>query len=282
MKKFSKSNATRLDSKQTDAIEHQRHHFEGIAKLYQQSRKNTNHLTFKNLMWQAFLSDKDFQKEELAVLEPMCGDASGKRILTEHLPNIINYTGFDYSEIMITMARRQAPDLTLSVQDITQFECEQKFDLIILLSGLHHVYHHASAILAKLYDMLNPNGYFINLEPTSNLWCLNKARSLIYRKNRLFDAETEQDFSVHELNHLFIVNNFSLVDQIYPGLLAYILYYNPEAFPLLNMGNPWFVRLIFNLEKGFYRSTLGRKLSFATLSLWQKNKPLSKGVESIK
>lgn len=46
--------------------------------------------------------------------------------------------------------------------------------------------------------------------------------------------------------------------KIYPGLLAYVLYYNPYAFPSLNKGSVKFVEFIFNCEKFLYTSAMGR------------------------
>jgi hypothetical protein len=60
---------------------------------------------------------------------------------------------------------------------------------------------------------------------------------------------------------------------MYPGLAAYVLYYNPDAFPALNFGGPETVRRLFALERPFLRSAAARTLSFATLSLWRKPLP---------
>jgi len=59
-------------------------------------------------------------------------------------------------------------------------------------------------------------------------------------------------------------------DLCFPGLSAYVLYYNPDAFPKLNLGGKKLVKTLFNLDRLFLRNTIGRVFSFATLSLWQK------------
>jgi hypothetical protein len=56
----------------------------------------------------------------------------------------------------------------------------------------------------------------------------------------------------------------------HPGLLAYVLYYNPYAFPRLNVGGVGAVDLLYALERPFHRSPVGRVLSFATLSIWRR------------
>jgi len=72
------------------------------------------------------------------------------------------------------------------------------------------------------------------------------------------------------LNKHFELNNFEIVKQIYPGLLGYILYYNPDAFPILNKGSIKLVNIIFTLEKFCYSNFVGKYFSFATMSLLRK------------
>ena len=63
---------------------------------------------------------------------------------------------------------------------------------------------------------------------------------------------------------------FSLVDVMYPGLLAYVLYDNPDAFPYLNIGGRRTDGAVYASERLLLRTPLARALSFATLALWQK------------
>ena len=49
-----------------------------------------------------------------------------------------------------------------------------------------------------------------------------------------------------------------------------MLYYNPDAFGWLNRGGAGLVRACFLMDRPFMRGHIGRKLSFATLSLWRK------------
>ena len=61
------------------------------------------------------------------------------------------------------------------------------------------------------------------------------------------------------------------VDEVYPGLLAYILYYNPDAFPALNIGGKFLVKGLFALDRLFWSGWIGRKLTFATMTIWKRN-----------
>ena len=255
-------------------IEQQRVHFESVANRYMESRQNANHLLLKNLIWSHFLRDKQWRRP-LRVLEPMCGYAEGLKILEFHVGGLINYTGFDISQTLVEHVRRSRPDVNVRVQDVTSFEIgDDSYDLIILIGGLHHVYRHLDSVLDRLSMALAPGGYFINFEPTHNNVVFRYVRGRIYKKNSLFDSDTERGFDLRDYNHAFTSRSFEQVDQIYPGLLSYVLYYNPDAFPMLNIGGERLVRALFAVDQLFFRNWIGRSLSFATLSLWRKSEDL--------
>jgi len=253
------------------SVDQQREHFESIADTYFDARQHPNHLLFKKLMWELFFKRNGHVLHEGAnVVEPMCGYSEGKAILEQHCGGNFEYTGFDFSDSIVERAKASYPSADIFVQDVTKFEGHEQYDLMILIGGLHHVYAHVSSVMTRLVSALKPGGYMINLEPTQNNPVYRSVRQRIYRKNDLFDDETEQAFDLSELNHLYRDAGLVIQDQMFPGLMAYIMYYNPDAFPALNRGSSMAVRSLFALERKFYRSWLARKFSFATLSLLAK------------
>jgi SAM-dependent methyltransferase len=140
----------------------------------------------------------------------------------------------------------------------------------MLLGGLHHVPDAAPKVVRRLARALKANGILISFEPTFGNPLTRKVRERIYARNSLFDATTERSFAVEELLRMFDEAGLEPVDILFPGLLSYVLYYNPDAFPRLNVGGPRMVRLTFALDRLLFRSTLGRWLSFATLSIWRR------------
>ncbi|NNC34872.1 MAG: methyltransferase domain-containing protein [Croceitalea sp.] len=253
----------------SELLEQQREHFENISDKYFEARKDVNHLYLKELMWRHFFKDKTALKEKsLSVLEPMCGYSEGKKILEENLGQVASYEGFDYSSVLVEKVNKMHPDLNVYVHDVSTFTSDKKFDVIIIIGGLHHVPSICSQVVKNLKQNLKPNGAFIVLEPTHNNYVFRKIRERIYNKNTLFDQETERAFVLKDLNNLFLENGYKIVDQMYPGLLSYILFYNPDAFPWLNFGGKGLVRLLFKLDTLFFRNFVGRKLSFATLSMF--------------
>ncbi len=253
----------------SDHIEQQREHFENISEKYYNARKSVNHLYLKKLMWRFFFKDKvQLKNKSLSVLEPMCGYSEGKSILENNIGVLGSYEGFDYSSVLIEKVKETNPDINVYVQDVSTFKSEKKFDVIIVIGGLHHVPSMCETVVQNLKNNLKPEGAFIVLEPTHNNIIFRKIRERIYNKNTLFDEETEKAFRLKELNNLFLSNGYKLVDQMYPGLLSYILFYNPDAFPFLNIGGKFLVKLTFKIDTLFFKNYIGRKLSFATLSMF--------------
>jgi hypothetical protein len=125
-------------------------------------------------------------------------------------------------------------------------------------------------VVRNLAPGLRPGGLFINLEPTHGNPVTKAVRDRIYRRNALFDERTERAFGVGELYAMFRGAGLELVEAQHPGLLSYVLYYNPDAFPNLNLGGERCVRAAFALDRPFLRTFVGRRLSFATLTLWRK------------
>ncbi len=255
----------------TDPSARQRQHFDAIADQYAGARSGANHLAFKELLWNEFLADKRaLFSGRPAVLEPMCGAADGYDLLQQHLGVDIDYEGFDVSDAMIAAARAQHPGLKLSQADVTRLEPRGTYDMVLILGGLHHVPHAADRVVSTLGKALRTGGYFLSWEPTHDNRLFKAVREAIYRRNAIFEPTTERAFGVRELFSMFEQAGFRRVDVLYPGLLGYVLYYNPDAFPSLNLGTPRLVRRLWKLERPFMRSWLARKLSFATLSLWQR------------
>lgn len=251
----------------------QQTHFERVGPRYLRARASANHLHLKRRMWEDFLGNKAFlRKPGLRVLEPMCGYAEGKSILETHLGIPVAYEGFDLNEAFVRMAQERNLGSAIYEMDVLQFDKVEEFDLALIIGGLHHLAGRARDALAAVARSLRPGGYLINYEPTHNMRLIGWIRDRIYKRNDLFDHQSEKGFRLDELNELYKESGFRLVDQCYPGLLSYVLYYNPDAFPLLNIGGVFLVDVLYRLDRPFMRNAIGRKVAFATLSLLQKDR----------
>lgn len=252
-------------------IERQNEHFHSISKEYYKARQNKNHLLFKRLLFSWLLKDISFMSDRhICVLEPMCGYGEGRKIVLENISPRIEYEGFDFNDLLIRKVKMKMPGINIYKQDITTFTTDKQYDLIILLGGLHHVPDYAGQICKNLSGALKTGGIFINFEPTNNNFMVSMIRSMIYNKNHLFDEQTERGFSLKELQKIYTDAGLRIYRQYFPGLLGYVLYYNPDAFSRLNIGRKRMVRMVFHAEKYLYGSFLGRLFSFCTFSILKK------------
>jgi SAM-dependent methyltransferase len=255
-------------------IERQREHFNSIADRYHGARQASNHLYLKELMWRdVFAHFPDLKGSHLDVLEPMCGFCDGYKIIRHHVSSDISYRGFDYSDAVVETVKSDNPDLDVWQADATKYvPAVDSYDLIILIGGLHHTPLDAQAVVRNLAPSLRSGGLFISYEPTYGNELFQMARDRIYRNNSLFDEQTERAFPVSALEKLFTDAGLRSELICYPGLLSYIMYYNPDAFPGLNVGGKSLVSSLYAFDKFFYKNAIGRALAFATLSVWSRPK----------
>jgi SAM-dependent methyltransferase len=255
-----------------DLRERQRIHFNSIADRYKSARKHSNHLLLKQLMWARALDGIDqFQGKQIKVIEPMCGFGDGKAILENYLKADVVYSGYDYSDNVIETFLKEDPEVNCWKADATIYDPPAaQYDVVILLGGLHHVPEHAEAVVARTAKALRPGGIYINLEPTSGNAVFRKVREAIYKRNSLFDDATERAFECKALLSMFGNAGLTPIKIMFPGLLSYVLYYNPDAFPRLNLGGDRLVRAAFKIDSPFLENVIGRCFSFATLSIWEQ------------
>lgn len=254
------------------AVDRQRDHFNRIASAYVVGRNERNHIVVKELIWREAVRGVKFDlPPRFKVLEPMCGVGDGFHLVKRHIGADFDYAGFDYSDEIVKSAKAAMPDADIWQADATTVELKSShYDVAVILGGPHHVPFHADKVVSSVCGALKPGGYFINFEPTSGNPLFAKARETIYRRNAIFDAETERAFTVRELTTLFDAAGMRPERVIFPGLAAYTLYYNPYAFPLLNIGTPPVVKAVFSADRLFLSNRIGKFFSFATFSVWRK------------
>ncbi len=258
-----------------DKINHQNDHFDSIAEKYYEARQDSKHLLYKSLLLDYMLSELSISMKKrgrIAVIEPMCGYGEGKSFVERYISDNIDYEGFDFNETLIRKVKENFPDINIYKEDVTKFDTDKKYDIVILIGGLHHVPDYAEYVIKKIGKILKTGGVFINFEPTHNNIFIALARLFVYKLNAFFDDATEHDFSLGQLNNMYRAAGLRIYRQYYPGLLGYILWYNPDAFPLLNIGTESLVKRVFNFEKKLISGKYGRFVSFTTFSVLVKAK----------
>lgn len=168
-----------MDNK--NLIEEQKEHFENIAGLYCEARKDKKHLLVKNFIFNYLFNfiNKNVKKENVSILDAMCGNAECYDIINNKANFDFSYSAFDYSENMVKEAQKLHPETDIFLGDITSLNLTTKYDMIFLIGGLHHVYNSKEIVVKNISDLLNGGGLFVNFEPTHNNFLLRKVREYI-------------------------------------------------------------------------------------------------------
>ena len=139
--------------------------YDAIAETFSHTR---------NKVWYEMAGFKDLIKEG-DILDLGCGNGRLYDVFMDN-PNI-KYTGVDFSEKLIDLARFRYKDLKganapeFIVGDITEYKIKSKaYDLIILFASYHHIMNKKERfeLLAKIRDGLKDNGTVIIT--VWNLW----------------------------------------------------------------------------------------------------------------
>lgn len=256
-----------------DRVERQKDHFDRISHRYLEGRSGKNHLAYKEVIWEYILrglvgylpSDR-----EIAGLEAMCGNAEAAERLADRFPRL-KMAAFDLSDSMAAAAQgKEGGRIRVFREDILRFREKEAYDLAVVIGGLHHIPHDVREGLRNIYGALKKGGLFLNLEPTHNNFLFRAVRERIYRANAIFEESSERAFTLREYNANLGDTGFRVLCQCYPGLLGYVLYYNPDAFPALNIGPAPMARFLARFDLALGRTFIGRKFSFATLTMAEK------------
>ena len=256
--------------------ERQRKHFNSIETSYEKAVNDPKARYYRKLVYKLFFHGTSLEKlmhggKDFLVLEAMCGDGMGKRVIKEIYANAeFEYEGFDYSEEMVKEAKRKYPDSTFYQQDVKAFDPDKKYDVVMLLSGLHHVPDSAVDVMKKMHLALKDGGVFVSVEPTYNLSFFGWFGDRVYKHSKFYDYDSERRFSFKELNGIFNKSGFEIEKQIYPGLLGYLLWWFNPYPKLLKIGDLKTVRRLYRIEEKLYCNTWGRRFSLATFTILKK------------
>ncbi len=263
-------------SKENIWSERQREHFNRIEDNYEKAVNDPKARYYRKLVYRQFFKDTTIEKmmksgKKIVVLEAMCGDGMGRRVLKGLYKGAdLDYEGFDYSDEMVREAQKKYPDLTFKKQDVNKFESDKKYDVIILLSGLHHIPRTAGAVMKNMYHYLKDGGCFISVEPTYNIRFAGFLGDRVYKHSSLYDSESERRFCFKYLNSIFLDAGFKIENQFYPGLLAYLLWWFNPYPKILKLGSLGLVKKLYRFEHRLYENAIGKKLSLATFTILRK------------
>jgi SAM-dependent methyltransferase len=167
----------------------QKAHYEAIHSNYEDHYYDAESMAYR----ERFYYDPLFAGLDLnacRVADLACGSGHNSLAVLRRFPKAI-VTGFDISSAACEAYRRNVGRPCLET-DLTQpLGYPEKFDVVMIVGGLHHCVGDLPAALRNVAGLLSRGGRFLLLEP--NRECvLDGARRLWYRLDKYFDAATER------------------------------------------------------------------------------------------
>lgn len=198
------------------------------------------------------------------ILEAMCGSGG----VTEHLlRQKASVTGLDISAKELAIYAEKYPQAQTICGSILKTGIEnEKFDVIAVVGGLHHLHPDLSPAIREIHRVLKPGGYFCFAEPHRNS-LPDLIRRRWYKRDSLFMHNEEAiDFPAlkNEFGKLF---DFKL--EKFGGNLAYLFVLNSMVFRLpLGLKN-FYSPAILKAEDWFEKLQ-GQTTSCMVIAQWRK------------
>jgi SAM-dependent methyltransferase len=237
----------------------QEEHYEAIHDDYARHYYDRGSTAYRDRFINSALFD-GLALEGCRVAEIMCGDGPLTAYLRRH-HEAVEIEGFDISA-KACEAYVKATGCRAIVVDITQSPLPaERFDVIAVSGGLHHVAHHLEATLRNIHRALKPGGRLVAFEPNSR-YLLEGLRRIWYRRDALFDAENEAALDDRALGRL-MAGMFECESISYGGGPGYFLVLNSLIFrvpaglkslyspPIIALESLWNLMPIIGLQAYF-------------------------------
>ena len=204
-----------------ETVNPQKAHYEAVHEAYADHYYDGESLAYRRkFIMQPLL--EGIEAKGWLVADLACGSGYNSLLLREMKPGL-ELEGFDISDKAAADYRRlvgpaHVADLTLP------FNAEARFDAVLVVGGLHHCVANLPQTLANIAGLVKPGGYLLMAEPNKR-YILQFLRSIWYRRDRYFDADTEE-----ALDHAQILGLgrpwFEEEKLVYLGGPAYFLVLN--------------------------------------------------------
>lgn len=111
-------------------------HFDGRSIDYFKARNQKRNIFYRKLLFTFCLKGIEFEKEQIRVLEPMCGYGTGKKMMDSIYGNKrIIYSGFDASPEIVNIAKKLDSRAEFKVGDVLDMSNNKKYDVVVVLGG---------------------------------------------------------------------------------------------------------------------------------------------------
>lgn len=139
--------------------------FDNISEEYDEHRKQL--IPCFDDYYNLPLTVMDFESDNPSVLDIGSGTGLFSSVLLNKYPKA-KITLIDLSDKMLAVAKKRFinhPEFKFIAEDYTQYELDEKFDIIISALSIHHLTaDQKENLYKKCFGLLNENGIFINAD----------------------------------------------------------------------------------------------------------------------
>jgi len=190
------------------------------------------------------VNDKRFEKDEpISVLDIGCGEGTLGKLLKANLGDKVIITGCDISKTALKIARMyysNVHELDIEVNGLIKMFYEQKFDYVVLLEVLEHLFKPEN-VLKQVDIILKGDGFLIASFPNIAWYKyrIDMLRGHFPKNYLLYPGEHIQNFTLHSFYKLLREAGFSSIEIdgqfIFPRIFKPVRFFNPilKKFPNL-------------------------------------------------
>jgi SAM-dependent methyltransferase len=227
-----------------DAGLRQKAHYERMHDVYEAHYYDPTSLAYRDrFLLEPLVAGLDLDGAH--VLDLACGSGFTTQALQRRFPRL-TATGLDISEAACRAFERTTGGRAIPADLTRPWTPERTFDAAIVIGGLHHCVADLRQALANVAAALRPGGVFLMMEPSAECW-LEGVRRLWYRRDRYFDAPTEQALGHDDLVRL-AGGDFEADMVRYLGGPAYFAILNSLVLRVPLAAKPWLAPALFPLE----------------------------------
>jgi SAM-dependent methyltransferase len=244
----------------------QREHYDAIHDDYERHYYDAWSMDYRRrFIFEPLFEGLDLNGKRVADLAS--GSGHNSLLLLERFPRA-EVMGFDISPKAVE-AYRQLVGAPAVVLDLTKPISEpQIFDAAMLVGGLHHCVADLPQTFANIAAMLKPGGLLLIMLEPNREFCLQFVRSMWYRRDRYFEAETEEALKHDEIAAL-AADWFEPRQVRYFGGPAIFFVLNSLIFRISPALKGWITRPLMAVEAAYERLP-GRSLFPVFGASWQR------------
>jgi SAM-dependent methyltransferase len=246
----------------------QESHYDSILTDYEAHYFDVTSMHYRHQFFYEWLL-KGIDLDGANVADLACGSGQNSLLLRQRFPSC-KTIGYDISSSACQAYTRNTGqpavqiDLTRPARDL------QQHDAAIIIGGIHHCIADLPATLGNVAAMLKPGGWLFMMEPNKS-YVLEGLRRLWYRKDRYFDAESEEALDHDQLAKLG-GDLFDVGEVRYLGGPAYFLILNSLLLRLPVRLKPYIAPPLFVAER-LYNRALSTPYAFPVfIARWRRSR----------